>query len=238
MNLEKSREDEAGLATRTSRILIVDDHPITRGGIASLVGNAPDLAISGEAASEAEALVQLARETPDLAIVDIYLNNSSGLELIRAIRKRHRKLPILVLSLHDEALYAERALRVGAQGYIMKTQPPEELLRAIRVTLGHGLYVSPEVARQMAPYENGRRTKGPRPRGVATLSDKELLIFHMVGRGNPTRAIAGELHLSMKTVQTHYAHIKRKLNLRNLTELVQRAAHWVTGNGVRMPRRR
>jgi DNA-binding NarL/FixJ family response regulator len=212
--------------TAVSRVLIVDDHPIVRSGLGQLVQQEADLQVCGEASDASEALDEIERKKPDLVLVDISLGGSSGIELTKTIRERYERLPVLVLSMHDESLYAERALRAGAKGYVMKQEAAETVLKAIRKVLGGGLYVSDTIAaRMLQEFVEGGSDQARV--GVETLSDRELEVFEMIGRGMPTREIAERLHLSVKTIETHRAHIKQKLNLRNATELLHHAVHWM-----------
>jgi DNA-binding NarL/FixJ family response regulator len=212
-------------ASAKSRIFVVDDHPIVRQGIALLVNREADMMICGEAEEARSALRAIENERPDLLIVDISLNGPDGIEIIKTIRGRNCSLPILVLSMHDEATYAERALRAGANGYIMKQEATEKVLGAIRrIVKGH-VYLSEQAASKMRKqYVRGATTSEHSP--VEELSDRELQVFRLVGAGRPTREIAEQLHLSVKTVESYQAHIKEKLSLRNARELVQRAVEW------------
>jgi DNA-binding NarL/FixJ family response regulator len=208
-----------------SKVFVVDDHPIVRQGLALLLNAQPDLEVCGEAGDVQAALAALECVTPDILLVEISLNGPDGLELVKAVRARSSALPMLVLSMHDESIYAERALRAGANGYIMKREATERVLVAIRQILRGDVYLSDRVANRMVR----QYAKGPvdetRP-ALATLSDRELEVFRLVGVGHSTRDIAGELHLSVKTVETHQAHIKEKLSLHSARELVQYAIEW------------
>lgn len=211
------------------KVLLVDDHPIVRNGLAQLISQEPDLAVCGGAGSAGEAMAAIGRDEPDLVVVDISLKSANGIELTKAIRTRRPSLPVLVLSMHDEALYAERALRAGANGYVMKAESPETVLHAIREVLSGDLYVSEKIAsRMLRGFLHGGPKKRER-RGVTSLSDRELEIFEMIGNGICTRDIATQLNISIKTVETHRAHIKCKLGLTNATELMRYAISWVSG---------
>lgn len=207
------------------RILIVDDHPIFRQGIAQLLSREPDLEVCAEAGTANNALATIERNPPDLAIVDINLKGANGLELIKSIKAQSPKLPVLVVSMHEESLYAERALRAGAMGYVMKEVAADQVMTAIRKVLRGELYVSPTVSSQMIR----RLVEGPESGGspVDSLSDRELEVLQLIGQGNGTRQIAELLHLSVKTIETHRAHIKEKLNLKTATEIVCFASDWV-----------
>ena len=207
------------------KVFLVDDHPIVRQGLAQMINREPDLTVCGEAQEAASALQAISTEKPDILIVDISLVGPDGLELVKNIRLRYSSLPVLILSMHDESIYAERALRAGANGYIMKHEAAERVLVAIRQVLNHEIYVSERVAsRMLHHYITGSPTAGQSP--LTDLSDRELEVFRLIGEGHSTRAIAEELHLSVKTVESHQAHIKDKLSLKNGRELVQHAIQW------------
>jgi DNA-binding NarL/FixJ family response regulator len=208
------------------RVLLVDDHPIVRQGLSQLVGQEPDMEVCGEAESASAALKAIAALKPTVAVVDLSLKQSSGLELIKDIKVRHPDLPVLVLSMHDESFYAERALRAGARGYMMKEEAAEKIRDGIRRVAGGEVYVSDAMASRLL----STLVSGPRPlggSGADLLSDRELEVFELIGRGVATRTIAAQLHLSIKTIESHRANIKRKLNLQSATELMQRAMQWV-----------
>jgi len=211
------------------RILLVDDHPIVRQGLALLINREPDLAVCGDAEEAASALRQIEELKPDLVVVDISLNGPDGLDLLKNIRARDPHLPVLILSMMDELLYAERGLRAGANGYIMKQQATEQVLVAIRRILGGEVYVSERIANKMLHlFVGGSPVAQSSP--VADLTDRELEVFRLIGEGHGTRQIADELHISIKTVESYQAHIKDKLSLKNGRELVQRAIQWNVGN--------
>jgi len=206
--------------------LVVDDHPIVREGIAKLVNQETDLTICGEAEDAPQALKALAELKPDIAIVDITLKEGlGGIGLIKDIKARHPKLPVLVLSMHDESLYAERTLRAGAKGYIMKQEAPEKVVEAIRRVLGGEIYLSEEMGQKIIhKLVEGKPEAGGSP--IESLSDRQLEVFQLMGRGFGTRQIADNLYLSVKTIETYREHIKEKLKLKNATELVQHAIRW------------
>ena len=208
------------------RIFLVEDHPVTREGFAQLIDYQADLHVCGQAGTAAKALVGIDVLHPDLVIVDLSLAESSGLELIKDLKLRHPSLPALVLSTHDESLYAERALRAGARGYVMKQAPTAEVMNAIRVVLAGELYLSEAMRTKMVHKQlHGQRPS--RTRGIESLTDRELEVFDLIGRGHPTASVAARLHLSVSTVETHRAHIKEKLRLAHATELVRHAVEWV-----------
>ncbi len=204
---------------------MVDDHPIVRQGLALLINREPDLVVCGEAEDAMGAMHGLASAHPDILIVDISLNGPDGIDLLKNVRVSHPTLPVLILSIHDELIYAERALRAGANGYIMKQEATENVLVAARQILNGEIYVSSRIANQMLRhYITGSGTL--RNSSIADLSDRELEVFRLIGDGHGTRQIAEELHLSIKTVESYQAHIKEKLSLRSARELMQRAIQW------------
>ena len=212
-------------APRKSRILVVDDHPIVRQGLALLINQEADLVVCGEAEEATGAMHVLASSRPDILIVDISLNGPDGIDLLKNIRNVYPTLPVLILSMHDESIYAERALRAGANGYIMKQEATEKVLVALRRILGGEIYVSDRIANKMLKhYITGSGTL--RNSSIADLSDRELEVFRLIGEGHGTRQIAEELHLSVKTVESYQAHIKEKLSLRTARELMQHAIQW------------
>jgi len=214
-----------------TRVLVVDDHPIVRQGLSQLINREPDLVVCGEAEDARTALDAIAPLKPDILIVDVSLDGPDGVELLKTIRSRDSKLPVLILSMHDESLYAERALRAGANGYIMKQEATERVLIAIRQILGGEVYVSDRMAQKMM-QQFIRRSGVTKRSGMDELTDRELEVFRLIGQGHGTRQIAEELHLSVKTVESYYAHIKEKLSLKNARELVQHAAQWVAKLGL------
>jgi DNA-binding NarL/FixJ family response regulator len=206
------------------RILIVDDHPMMREGLAQLIDHEPDLAVEAQADSAAEALRCVERALPDLLVVDISLPDKSGLELIKDVHTLHSGLPILVISMHDESLYAERVLRAGGRGYIMKQEGGQRLMQAIRQVLSGRIYVSEKISSRILENLSGHRPDSQSP--VERLSDREFEVFQMLGQGQPTRDIAKHLHLSIKTVEVHRANMRRKLDLASGSELVRYAIRW------------
>ncbi len=207
------------------RIVIVDDHPIVRQGLAQLIDQEDDLHICGQAEDAHEAMRAIRQLNPDLAIVDISLRTTSGIDLIKDIKAQFPTLPVLTLSMHDEALYAERALRAGARGYIMKQEAPAEVVAAIRRVLAGTTYVSQGMAAKMvSKIVTGPGEKGASP--VDRLSDRELEVFRLIGEGYGTREMADKLYLSVKTIETYRAHIKEKLNLQDANQLLRAAIRW------------
>ena len=210
---------EAPVATR--KILIVDDHPMMREGLRSTIMSEPDLEISGEAENAAQAMEALKEELPDLVLMDITLPGKSGLELIKDVKALYPQLPILILSMHDESLYAERALRAGAGGYITKGQRPNELITAIRQVLAGRTYVSEKVSEKILKIFSGRQVTTTSP--LEMLTDREFEVFQLIGEGKATAEIATQLHLSPKTVAVHYANMRRKLKLGTYPDLIRLA---------------
>lgn len=213
-------------------ILIVDDHPIVRHGLTQLLNQEPDLDVCMEAATASEAQAILERRRPDLVIADISLDGKNGLELVKSIRRCDTDLPILVLSMHDENLYAERALRAGANGYVMKQEASERVLDAARAVLNGDIYVSAKMASRIVRDVMAQPARGGGDAGFDRLSDRELEVFEWLGRGLSSAQIAGRLQLSAKTIETYRSHIKRKLHLVSSGELVQHAVNWVEGRGA------
>jgi DNA-binding NarL/FixJ family response regulator len=213
-------------STKRRTILLVDDHPAVREGVAVAILETDDLAVCGHAASASKAMAEIARLKPDAVLADISLEGSNGIELIKDIRSRYSgKLPVLVLSMHDEALYAERVLRAGARGYLMKNQSMRTVIEALRKVLDGGVYLSEGMTtRVMGSFARfGEPAKRPT---IESLSDRELEVFQLLSEGHATREIAAMLHLSKKTVSCYQQSVRKKLNLKNATELVQHAVHW------------
>ncbi len=215
------------------RIVIVDDHPLMREGLAQTLETDPVFEVVEQLSRGEELIQKLDNLSPDLIIVDVSLPGMSGLELVKHIISQKEDQKILVVSRHDESLYAERVIRAGAKGYVMKLEAGEVLLKAVRKVLKGGIYVSDEVSeRLLMGMARGQKEIMESP--VEKLSDRELEVFELTGKGNSTREIAGKLHLSVKTVESYRARIKTKLNLENATELMVHAVKWVqteyTGN--------
>jgi DNA-binding NarL/FixJ family response regulator len=206
-------------------VFVVDDHPLLRQGLALLINQQHDLEVCGEAEEAQAAMHAIAQRRPDILIVDISLNGPDGLELLKNIRASYPDLPVLILSMHDEAIYAERALRARANGYIMKQEATEKVLVAVRRILHGDVYLSDRMANKMLQQYIGGAPSAIQSR-ISALSDRELEVFCLIGEGRGTREIAEELHLSVKTVETYQAHIKEKLSLRSGRELIQHAIQW------------
>jgi len=207
------------------RILLVDDHPMVRERLTEAILREPDLTVCGEAEDRFQAMEKIAATRPDLAIVDLTLKRSHGMELIKDIRSRHPDLAVLVVSMHDEMLHAERVIRAGARGYITKQEATRKIMVAIRTVLNGDVYLSEKMAAQIAASAVGR-TQAKTSLPMDKLSDRELLVFEMIGRGCGTRQIADELHLDMRTVETYRARIKEKLDLKSSSEFRQLAIRW------------
>lgn len=208
-----------------ARILIVDDHPIVRHGLSQLIGQEEDLTVCGQAEDASTALEAIAALKPDVVVVDISLRGGDGIELVKAVKSRYGRLPVLVLTMHDDSLYGERALRAGARGYVMKQEGTERIVVAIRRVLKGGIYVRESLAeRLMEKIVEGRPHTGES--FIEHLSDRELEVFRLIGQGYKTRQIAEGLRVSVKTVEAYREHIKHKLNLRDATELLRQAIQW------------
>jgi len=212
--------------THPTRVFVVDDHPVVRQGLKLMLDQETDMVLCGEAESAREARRNVREATPDIIVADVSLKDASGIELVKELRELHPDVPVLVLSMHDESLYAERALRAGARGYVMKDEAPDRLITAIREIVAGGLYLSGRMtARLLTKFVDGPSQSGRMP--MESLTDRELEIFEFIGRGLGTRHIAETLHLSVKTIETHRRNIKRKLKLSDATSLMQHAIHWV-----------
>lgn len=212
-------------------IMLVEDHPIFRHGLAQVIAHDEQLRVCAEVESVAQAMEAIEQMKPDLVLLDLSLKGSSGMELLKVIRSHYPGVPVLVLSMHDEALYAERALRAGASGYLMKQQPPETVREAIHVVLAGEIYLSDQVKTKIVnkALQGGNR-EGHSP--VEALSDRELEVLMFTGRGFSTKRIAEELSLSTKTIESHRASIKQKLQLTDMTALVRFAVEWVSEQGA------
>ncbi len=213
------------------RLLILDDHPMMREGLAQLINNEPDLTVCGQAGTAGEGLKMVEALKPDLLLADISLPDKSGIEVIKDSLALHPEIPVLVISMHDETLYAERILRAGARGYIMKQEGGQKLMGAIRKVLGGQIYVSEKISSKILESLSGR-TQQPVRTAMQNLSDREFEVLQLLGQGKGTGEIAKHLHLSAKTVEAHRANIKRKLELKTGPELVRYAVRWVETQNV------
>jgi DNA-binding NarL/FixJ family response regulator len=226
--MSRSRPDPATGQRQEAvkRLLLVDDHPIMRHGLAQLIRAEPGLDVCGEAGSAREGLELAGRLKPDLVVIDLTLPDKNGLELLKDIQAQYPGTLCLVLSMHDEAMYGERALRAGARGYIMKEAAADHLISAARKVLSGGIYVSDSMASRMLEQVTGQRARSAAS-GVETLSDRELEVLEMIGRGVATKNIAERLCISARTVEAHRAHIKEKLGVGDGAALVRYAVQWV-----------
>jgi len=216
----KSHARPTPIETGKRRIFVVDDHPIVRQGLAQLINNEADLIVCGQGEDAYQSLRAIKEAKPELALVDISLKDSDGIELLKELRAGVPDLPVLILSMHDESLYAERALRAGARGYIMKQEAPQTLISAIRKVLAGEVYVSEKMgATLLRRIVGGKKSGGDLP--MDRLTDRELEIFRMIGAGQSVKEIADKLCLSVKTVEAHREHIKEKLNLKGSAELLR-----------------
>lgn len=209
-----------------TRIFIVDDHPLLRRGLAELINREPDMMFCGEAEDSPSAMKAIAQLKPDLVIVDISLKGYNGIELIKNIKAFDQKIQVLVLSMHDESVYAMRVLKAGAKAYVMKQEVVDKVMEAVRRIRAGKVFVSERVASRMLDQVVVGGDPAP-DSPVDLLSDRELEIVNMIGSGLPTREIAAKLHISIKTVESHRARIKEKLNLQNAIQLVQFCVRWV-----------
>lgn len=209
----------------THRVLLVDDHPIVRQGMAALIAQEADMVVCGEAPDPEQGLDLVDQLQPDVVVADLSFGGLSGIEFIKDVKARQPRIPVLILSMHDEAHYADRALRAGAMGYIMKQAGGPRVIDAIRQVLAGQVYLSPEVTTQFVrtAIDGGRE---PTASPIDQFSDRELEVFALIGQGLSTREIARKLHLSTKTIDSHRSKIKTKLNLNNSTELVHHAIRW------------
>ena len=217
---------------RKGRLFIVDDHPLVREGLTNLINGQSDLIVCGEAEDSAGAIAGIAEARPDVALIDISLKNESGLELVKNLDNQFPLVALIVLSMHDEALYAERALRAGARGYVMKRETSRSVLGCIRRVLEGGVYISERVVNSMARrLSSSPKTAEASP--VERLSDRELEIFRLLGQGRTTSEIAEDLHLSLKTVQAYCARAKEKFGVSSLGELLRAAIRWEDATNVK-----
>jgi len=220
----KAIRSERAAKTRRN-ILILDDHPITRYGLAQLINHEPDLLVCGEAESAHAALAAIKPAQPELVLADIAMPGRSGLEFIKDMQAQHPEVPVLVMSMHDESIYAERVLRAGGRGYIMKNEGGEKLLEAIRQVLQGQIYVSKNVSAAVLDVFSRHRASASAAT-LRALSDREFEVFQLIGQGLSSQQIGRRLNLSVKTVGTHRQHIKQKLKAQTAPELIQRAVRW------------
>jgi DNA-binding NarL/FixJ family response regulator len=217
---------------RATRVFLVDDHPLVREWLTNLISRQPDLHVCGEADSTPSALRTIGAARPDVAIVDLSLDGRSGLELIKDLRQIHPEIAVLVLSMRDELSFAERALRAGARGYVMKREVAKQVILAIRRVEAGGVWVSDRVSALLAQRVAAGVPQGPEP-PITRLSERELEVFRLIGQGQATRQIAGALHVSAKTVQTYCTRVKLKFGLASATQLLREAIRWHDDEGSR-----
>ena len=222
----------SGTIGRKSRVFIVDDHPLVREGLTNLINGQDDLIVCGEAKDSAQTIEGMVKARPDVALIDISLENESGLELVKQLRSQFPQVALIILSMHDEGLYAERALRAGARGYVVKHETSKSVLASIRQVLAGGVYVSEKIVKRMAlRVASSREALARSP--VERLSDRELEIFRLLGQGRTPSQIAGDLNLSLKTVQAYCARAKEKFGVTSLTELLRAAIRWDDASHVK-----
>jgi DNA-binding NarL/FixJ family response regulator len=222
MRMAETTKSQSVTRTKKKTVFIVDDHPLLRQGLALLINRERDLAVCGEAEEAQTAIREITQKRPDILIADISLNGPDGLDLLKNLRMLYPNLPVLILSMHDESIYAERALRARANGYIMKQEATEKVLVAVRRILSGDIYLSDRMANKLLHQYISGASADMNSR-LSALSDRELEVFRLIGEGRSTRQIAEKLHLSIKTVETYQAHIKDKLSLHSGRELVQHA---------------
>jgi len=225
MRMAETTKGNGFVGTDKKTVFVVDDHPLLRQGLAMMINQETDLMVCGEAEDAPTAMKAIASFKPDILIADISMNGPDGLDLLKNLRMLYPDLPVLVLSMHDESIYAERALRARANGYIMKQEATEKVLVAIRRILDGEIYLSSRMANKLLQQYMSGQTVQTDSR-LAALSDRELEVFRLIGEGLGTRQIAEALHLSMKTVESYQAHLKEKLSLRTGRELMQHAIQW------------
>jgi len=218
---------EPATTTLRAKVFLVDDHPIVRQGLAQVLNQQEDLSVCGEAENVQNALDEIARLGPDLAVVDLSLKGANGIELIKHLKLQHPKLAIMALSMHDESVYAERALRAGARGYVMKQESTDHILDAMRRVLKGEIHVSERIGTRLLDQALTRKKK-PAASPADLLSDRELEVLRLIGQGHGTRQISDMLKLNVKTIETYRAHLKRKLKLKSAMELNHYAFHWLS----------
>lgn len=223
-----ARSSDNTACTARCKIILVDDHPVVRETLALRISQEPDMEVCAAVGSKAQAIAAVQQHRPDLAVLDMNLPDGHGLDLIKEINACAPDVRMLVFSMHDEQLYGERALRAGAQGYVMKSEPPDAVIAAIRGVLRGRLAVSDALSQRFLVSKTGRANHALSP--VQKLSDRELQIFRLIAEGQPTKEIADQLHLSVKTVETHRERIKEKLGIGSATELIAAAARWLAEN--------
>jgi DNA-binding NarL/FixJ family response regulator len=226
--METTETSHAADVTTKSRVFLVEDHPVVRHGLTTLIDDEPDLAVCGGAESMKEALAQIRKLKPDVAVIDITLGDGSGLDLIKQVHEERPKMPLLALSMHDESVYAERALRAGAKGYIMKKEAMDKVMTAIRKVLAGELYVSEKMSARMVQKLVNPQSAGTTP--TELLSDREFEVFRLIAQGIGPSEIASRLAVSVKTIETHREHIKEKLGLKTGVDLTRYCLQWAMTN--------
>ena len=221
----KRQESQSKVEMQKRKVLIVDDHPVVRDGLASLLNHENDLFVCGETGEAQQALKLITKLKPDVVIVDITLGDSDGIELTKDIKARHKGMPVIVLSMHDESIYAERVLRAGARAYLMKDTVSERIVTAIRTVLSGEIYVSDIMAKKLLRKLAGNHVDAINA-PINNLTDREFEVFRWIGQGHKTSKIAQRMHLSVKTIETYHSRIKEKLSLANAAELLQYAIKW------------
>lgn len=218
-------EENPASARGKIRVLLIDDHPVLRRGLVQMINSQPDMTVVGEAEDAGKGFELVGTLSPNVAVVDISLKTGNGIELVKNVKARYPDMLMLVLSMYDESLYAERALRAGSKGYIMKEEASEQIIVAIRRVMAGEIFLSEAMKSKMIHQlaTGNKAVISP----IEQLTDRELQVFRLIGEGNSTRQIAAQLHLSVRTVEAYREYIKSKLNLKNATELVQHAFHWV-----------
>ena len=219
----KKKQDKTN--EKKTQVLIVDDHPVVRDGLTTIINHEQDLNVCGGADDAHQALKSIGELKPDVVIVDISLKNSDGIELTKSIKENHPKSPVVVLSVHDESIYAERALRAGAKAYLMKDAVSGNIVKAIRTVLSGEIYVSDTISKKILHKIAGDKTEMAKS-SIENLSNREFEIFRLIAEGHKASQIAKDLHLSVKTVETYRGRLKEKLNLDSATELLQYAIKW------------
>jgi DNA-binding NarL/FixJ family response regulator len=220
-----AEHEQSGVNTKKHQVLIVDDHPIVRQGLAQLINLDNELNVCGEASDIPSALQSVKEVRPDIAVIDISLGDVSGIRLIEDLSSQYPDVLILALSMHDESLYAERSLKAGAKGYIMKKEPPGQVILALKKVLSGDMYVSNDLSLKLLQKfvaNKGRESRSP----IESLSNRELEVFQLIGRGYKTRKIAEHLNLSIKTIETYVDHIKKKMDFKDSRSLIQHAVQW------------
>lgn len=225
-------KDKEKPQTTKRRVFLVDDHPVTRSGVAVLINGESDLVVCGETDTAPKALDLIQKLKPDLAVVDISLKTISGIELMKNLKVMMPELPVLVMSMHDESLYAERALRAGARGYVMKQEASEQILTAIRRVLQNELYLSEKMKEKMLHRLVNNKKGDEVVFSIDSLSDREMEVFQLIGNGFSTRQIAATLNLSAKTIDSYREHLKLKLRLETGADLVRHAIQWVKSENI------